>query len=75
MVGDLEHDLDRTEEKFKKTKTELSLTEGKLNVLENLIAEQVKKINILRDNHQSMISQISKEDIKHLKDVNEEKEI
>ena len=59
MVEDLEHDLDRNEEKFKETKKELSLTEEKLNALENLVAEQVEEINILRDNNQSMISQIS----------------
>ena len=59
LVEDLKHDLDRNEEKFKETKKELSLTEEKLNALENLVAEQVEEINILRDNNQSMISQIS----------------
>ena len=65
-----------------------------------LITEQVEEINILRDNNQSMVIQISEnvrmeqkinwrnkdqnqeeelfqlvEEIKHLKDINEEKEI
>ena len=59
VIEDMENELEKIEEKFEKAKNELELKDGERNVLEKLIGEQVEEINILRDNNQSMVCQIS----------------
>ena len=59
MLDDLEHELDRNEEKLKDSNKQIESKEYAVKVLEKLISEQVDELNILRDNNQSMVSQIS----------------
>ena len=59
VIEDMENELDKIEEKYKKAKNELELKDRERHALEKLISDQVDEINILRDNNQSMVSQIS----------------
>ena len=59
IIEDMENELDQIERKYKETKNKLELKEMDLKRLEMLIIEQVEEINILRDNNQSMVVQIS----------------
>ena len=58
IIEDVENELDKMEHKYEDAKKQLELKEKDLNALEMLISEQVEEINILRDNNQSMVSQI-----------------
>ena len=58
IIEDVENELDKMERKYEDAKKQLELKEKDLNALEILISEQVEEINILRDNNQSMVSQI-----------------
>lgn len=112
-IEDMEHDLDEYENKSKEAQKILMIREKETNCLKKLIGEQVDEINVLRENNQSMVGQISEnvimerkiivqngvikelkdelkdknelqnqdeellklvEEVKHLKDTNEEKE-
>ena len=59
IIEDMENEIENNEEKYREVNKELGLAERKLKSLENLISEQVEEINILQDNNQSTISQIS----------------
>ena len=59
IIEDMENEIENNEEKYREVNKELGLAERKLKSLENLITEQVEEINILQDNNQSTISQIS----------------
>ena len=59
VIEDLEHDLDQIEEKSRMTKKELESKQNEFEQLENFTSERLEEIEILRDNNQSMISQIS----------------
>ena len=58
IIEDVENELDKMEQKYEDAKKQLELKEKDINALEMLISEQVEEINILRDNNQSMVSQI-----------------
>ena len=58
IIEDVEDELDKMEQKYEDAKKQLELKEKDINALEMLISEQVEEINILRDNNQSMVSQI-----------------
>ena len=70
----MENEIEKNEENLKKDKKELDLKGRKLKSLENLIREQVDEINVLRDNNQSMVSQIA-ENIQLEKKLNIQKKI
>ena len=55
----MECDLDRAEEKFKDVEKQLQFKDKELDELEKFIGEQAGEMNVLRDNNQSMVSQIS----------------
>ena len=74
MLDDLEHELDKSEEKLKDSNKQTESKEYEVKVLENLINEQVDEINVLRENNQSMVSQIA-ENIQMLKKLNIQKRI
>ena len=59
VIHDIEHDLELYERKNKETNQELDSKENELKHLERFISEQVAENNVLRDNNQSMVSQIS----------------
>ena len=59
IIEDMENEIENNEEKYREVNKELGLAERKLKSLENLITEQVEEINIIHDNNQSTISQIS----------------
>ena len=59
IIEDMENELDQIERNVKEAKKEPEFKEIELNQLEKFITEQVEEINILRDNNQSMVSQIA----------------
>ena len=59
VIDDIENELDKAERKLKEAKEHLEAKEKEFEKLKMLIIEQVDEINILRDNDQSMITQIS----------------
>jgi chromosome segregation ATPase len=59
LIEDMENELENIERKLKESQKEIELKETDLNQLKILITDQVEEINILRDNNQSMISQIA----------------
>ena len=59
VIHDIEHDLELYERKNKETNQELDSKEKELKHLERFISEQVEENNVLRDNNQSMVSQIA----------------
>ena len=69
MIDDMEHDLDKNKEELKDLKKQIESKDYKVNALEKLILDQVDEINILRDNNQSMVVQIS-ENIRMEKKLN-----
>ena len=69
LIEDMEYEIEKSEDKFEGAKKELGL---KLTALENLITEQVDEINVLRENNQSMVSQIA-ENIQMEKKLNIQK--
>ena len=68
IIEDMECDLDRAEEKCKDVEKQLQFKDKELDELEKFIGEQAGEMNVLRDNNQSMVSQIS-ENIKMEKKI------
>ena len=59
MIEDMENEIDQLEHRYKEAKNENEAKEKELNELEKFIGEQVEKIMFLKDNNESMVSQIS----------------
>ena len=58
IIIDLEHEGENKSEELNKIKKELVMKENDVNELEQLLKEHVEKMYVLRDNNQSMTSQI-----------------
>ena len=59
VIEEMENESEKIDEKYKKAKDDLKFKDKERNLLEKLIGEQVEEINILRENNQSMVIQIS----------------
>ena len=59
VIHDLEQDLEMYERKRKENEENLDSKERELNDFEKIISEQAEEINALRDNKQSIVSQIA----------------
>ena len=73
MIDDLEYEIEKKGDECVKLKKSLEMKELDFNKLEMLIIEQVEEINILRDNNQSMVSQIA-ENLRMEKKISIQKE-
>ena len=58
VIDDLEYDVDEFEKKYEDAQKNVLLKEKELNELKIFLSEHIEKMNILRDNNQSMVSQI-----------------
>ena len=59
LIEDMEIELNKYERQVEEAKSEIELKEKELKDFEACVGKQVEEINVLRDNCQSMISQIS----------------
>jgi hypothetical protein len=55
----MEFEVDKGEERMEDAEKQIEEKERELDTLGKLIGEQMEEINILRDNNQSMVCQIS----------------
>ena len=59
IIDDLENEIDKKDDEYKKIKKDFEMKEEEYENLEKFVTERVEEINILRENNESIISQIS----------------